>query len=31
MILQNAATLTNALKLTEADLRHQLLNFNENP
>ena len=31
MILQNAATLDNALKLTEADLRHQLLNFNENP
>ena len=31
MILQNAASLTNALKLTEADLRHRLLNFNENP
>ena len=31
MILQNAATLDNALKLTEADLRHQLLNYNENP
>ena len=31
MILQNAACLDNALKLTEADLRHRLLNFNENP
>lgn len=31
MILQNAASLTNALKLTEADLRHRLLNYNENP
>ena len=31
MILQNAATLDNALKLTEADLRHRLLNYNENP
>lgn len=31
MILQNAASLNNALKLTEADLRHRLLNYNENP
>lgn len=31
MILQNAASLDNALKLTEADLRHRLLNYNENP
>ena len=31
MILQNAASLDNAVKLTEADLRHQLLNYNENP
>lgn len=31
MILQNAATLDNAIKLTESDLRHQLLNYNENP
>lgn len=31
MILQSAASLDNALKLTEADLRHQLINYNENP
>ena len=31
MIPQNAASLDNALKLTEADLRGRLLNFNENP
>lgn len=31
MIPQNAPTLSNALKLTEADLRARLLNFNENP
>lgn len=31
MILQSAASLNNALKLTEADLRAQLLNYNENP
>ena len=31
MIPQNAPALSNALKLTEADLRAQLLNFNENP
>lgn len=31
MILQNAATLNNAIKLTEADLRAHLFNYNENP
>lgn len=31
MIPQNAPALSNALKLTEADLRAQLLNYNENP
>lgn len=31
MIPQNAASLHNALTLTEADLRGRLLNFNENP
>lgn len=31
MIIQSAESLNNALRLTEADLRHQLLNFNENP
>lgn len=31
MIPQNAPSLSNALKLTEADLRAQLLNYNENP
>lgn len=31
MIPQNAQSLDNALKLTEADLRHQLINYNENP
>lgn len=30
MILQNAQTLTNAIKLCEADLKHQLVNYNEN-
>lgn len=30
MILQNAQTLTNAIKLSEADLKHQLVNYNEN-
>lgn len=30
LILQNAQTLSNALKLCEADLRHQLVNYNEN-
>lgn len=31
MILQNAQTLNNALRLVEADLKSQLINFNENP
>lgn len=31
LIPQNAASLDNALKLTEADLRHQLINYNGNP
>lgn len=30
MILQNAQTLTNAIKLCEADLKHQLVNYNMN-
>ena len=30
LILQNAQTLSNALKLCEADLKHQLINYNEN-
>lgn len=30
LILQNALTLSNALKLCEADLQHQLVNYNEN-
>lgn len=30
MILQNAQTLSNAIKLLEADLKHQLVNYNEN-
>lgn len=30
MILQNAQTLSNAMKLVEADLRSQLINYNEN-
>jgi len=30
MILQNAQTLSNAIKLLEADLTHQLVNYNEN-
>ena len=30
MILQNAETLTNAIRLCEADLKHQLVNYNEN-
>lgn len=30
MILQNSQTLTNAIKLCEADLKHQLVNYNEN-
>lgn len=31
LILQNAQTLSNAMKLAEADLQHQLVNYNENP
>lgn len=31
MILQNAQTLSNAMKLCEADFRHQRINFNDNP
>lgn len=31
MILQNAATLNNALRLVEADLKAQIINYNENP
>lgn len=30
MILQNALTLTNAIKLCEADLKHQLIYYNNN-
>lgn len=30
MILQNAQTLSNAMKLCEADFKHQLINFNDN-
>lgn len=30
MILQNAQTLSNAMKLCEADLKHQLINYNKN-
>ena len=30
MILQNAQTLTNAIKLTEADLKHQVIYYNNN-
>lgn len=30
MILQNAQTLSNAIKLLEADLTHQLVNYNDN-
>ena len=30
MILQNAQTLSNAIRLCEADLKHQLVNYNEN-
>lgn len=31
MILQNAQTLSNAIKLLEADFGHQLVNYNDNP
>lgn len=30
MILQNAQTLSNAIKLCEADFKHQLINYNQN-
>lgn len=30
LILQNAQTLSNAMKLCEADFQHQLINYNEN-
>ena len=30
MILQNAQTLSNAIKLCEADFKHRLINYNEN-
>lgn len=30
MILQNKQTLSNAMKLCEADLKHRLINYNEN-
>lgn len=30
LIMQNADTLSNAMKLCEADFKHQLINFNEN-
>lgn len=31
LILQNRNTLSNAMKLCEADLTHELINYNENP
>lgn len=31
LILQNRQTLSNAMKLCEADFRHQLINYNRNP
>jgi phage terminase large subunit-like protein len=31
MINQNAQTLTNAIKLTESDLKHRLVMYNDNP
>lgn len=31
MVLQNAQTLNNALRFVEADLKSQLINYNENP
>ncbi|MDE5763757.1 MAG: terminase large subunit [Ruminococcus sp.] len=31
MILQNRQTLSNAMKLCEADFAHQLINYNQNP
>ena len=31
MIVQNAQTLSNAIKLLEADFTHQIVNYNDNP
>ena len=31
MVLQNAQTLSNAIKLLEADFTHQVVNYNDNP
>ena len=31
LILQNRETLSNAMKLCEADFAHQLINYNDNP
>lgn len=31
IVLQNKITLSNAMKLCESDLQHQLVNYNENP
>ena len=31
MILQNAQTLSGAIKLCEADFKSQIINYNENP
>lgn len=31
MINQNAQTMSNAMKLCEADMKHKLINYNENP
>lgn len=31
MVLQNAQTLSNAIKLLEADFTHQIVNYNDNP
>lgn len=31
MINQNAQTLSNAIKLCEADFKHQMINYNQNP
>jgi phage terminase large subunit-like protein len=31
IVLQNKQTLSNAMKLCEADLKHQFVNYNENP
>lgn len=31
LVLQNRNTLSNAMKLCEADLTHQLINYNQNP